>query len=126
MSALMEIGTRLRAGLEQSPLWHRWQHLPPRDRLALALLGGFLALVLFYLAVWSPVAARVERARAYQQQQLALFTYIQSNADRARRQGPVHGWSWRLTNSRGWLPAAHRSKALRWSVSTMRAMVGCW
>ncbi|MCO7556418.1 type II secretion system protein M [Metapseudomonas otitidis] len=87
MSALMEIGTRLRAGLEQSPLWHRWQHLPPRDRLALALLGGFLALVLFYLAVWSPVAARVERARAYQQQQLALFTYIQSNADRARRQG---------------------------------------
>ncbi|WP_337058950.1 type II secretion system protein M [Pseudomonas sp. USHLN015] len=86
MNALTEIGTRLRAGLEQSPLWQRWQHMPPRDRLALSLLGGFLALALFYLAVWSPVAARVERARAYQQQQQALFTYIQANAGQARRQ----------------------------------------
>ena len=86
MNALTDIRTRLREGLEQSPLWQRWQHLPPRDRLALQLLGGFLALALFYLAVWSPVAARVERARAYQQQQQALFTYIQANAGQARRQ----------------------------------------
>ena len=78
--------------------------------MALALLGGFLALVLFYLAVWSPVAARVERARAYQQQQQALFTYIQANAGQARRQAASAQVELAPTSSRAWSPAPRRSR----------------
>lgn len=75
------------AQLRQSPIAQRWQHLPSRERLALTLLAGFLALVLLYVMVWQPVVKRLERAREYYQSQQVLYTYIQENAPKARGLG---------------------------------------
>ncbi len=75
------------AQLRQSPLAQRWQHLPSRERVALLLLSGFLALVLGYVMVWQPIVQRVDRARSYYQSQQLLYTYIQENAAKARQLG---------------------------------------
>jgi len=42
----------------------RWNALGARERRVLAALAGFLAVVLFYLLVWSPVQSGVAGARA--------------------------------------------------------------
>lgn len=72
------------ASLENSPLAQRWRSLPPRDRLALVLLGGFLLLVLLYLSVWRPVERNAAEARQYYEQERELYAYLQANAERAR------------------------------------------
>lgn len=70
--------------LAQSPLGTRWQAMPPRDRLALSLLGGFLLLVLLYLLAWRPVSQNLEQARSFLQQQRALNSYMQAHAPEVR------------------------------------------
>ena len=50
MNAMVSLKTRLGARASSSPLYQRWQQLPPRDRLALNLLAGFLALVMLYVS----------------------------------------------------------------------------
>ena len=42
----------------------RWKALEERERRAIALLAGFLGIVLFYLLVWNPVRSGVAGARA--------------------------------------------------------------
>ena len=74
----------LLAGLESSLPMQRWRALPPRDRLALGLLGGFLLLVLLYLMVWRPAQTGALQAREYYQQERELNAYLQANAGRAR------------------------------------------
>lgn len=75
------------AQLRQSPLVQRWQHLPSRERLALSVLAGFLALVLLFVMVWQPVIKRLDRAREYYQSQQVLYSYIQENAPKVRGAG---------------------------------------
>lgn len=72
------------AGLESSVLVQRWRGMPPRDRLALGLLGGFLLLVLLYLMVWRPAQQGAVQARDYYQQERELNAYLQANAGRAK------------------------------------------
>lgn len=72
------------AGLESSVLVQRWRGMPPRDRLALGLLGGFLLLVLLYLMAWRPAQTGAIQARDYYQQERELHAYLQANAGRAR------------------------------------------
>lgn len=87
MSAVSVWKEQALAQLRQSPIAQRWQHLPGRERLALTLLAGFLALVLLYVMVWQPVVKRLERAREYYQSQQVLYTYMQENAPKARGLG---------------------------------------
>ena len=75
---------RLQAQLASNPLVVRWHALPPRDRLALGLLGGFLLLVLLYLLLWRPVSQNLEQARGFLQQQRALHAYLQEHAPQVR------------------------------------------
>ncbi|CAD5109765.1 type II secretion system protein M [Zestomonas carbonaria] len=70
--------------LEQSPWFQRWRALAPRDRLALAVLGGFLLLVLLYLLLWRPVEQQRDAARRYFEQQRELNVYLQAWAPLAR------------------------------------------
>ena len=49
---MSDLTMRLQAQLANNPLAARWHALPPRDRLALGLLGGFLLLVLLYLLLY--------------------------------------------------------------------------
>ena len=66
--------------LAQSPLGTRWQAMPPRDRLALSLLGGFLLVVLLYLLAWRPVSQNLEQAHSFLLQQRTLNGYMQAHA----------------------------------------------
>lgn len=75
------------AQLQQSPLIQRWQHLPSRERVALTVLAGFLALVLLYVMIWQPAFKRLDQARDYYQSQQVLHVYIQENASKVSRSG---------------------------------------
>ncbi len=70
---------------QRAALAQRWQAMPPRDRLALALLGAFLVLVMLYLGLWRPAERRLEQARTYFEQQRQLNAYLQSRAPLARQ-----------------------------------------
>lgn len=90
MSVRTDLRGRLRAGLERSPLWQHFQHLPPRDRMALTGLAAFIALVLGYLLVWQPAERLLGRAQEHYRQQQELHAYLQANAEQARRSaGPA-------------------------------------
>jgi general secretion pathway protein M len=78
------LASQLQARLAQHPLAARWHGMPPRDRLALGLLGGFMTLVLLYLLLWRPVSQNLEQARGYLQQQRALHAYLQEHAPQVR------------------------------------------
>lgn len=62
------------------PVTARWQAMPERDRLALSLLAGFLALVLLYLLMWRPISQNLQQARDFLQQQRTLNAYMKANA----------------------------------------------
>ena len=81
---MSDLTMRLQAQLANNPLAVRWHALPPRDRLALGLLGGFLLLVLLYLLLWRPVSQNLEQARGFLQQQRALHAYLQEHAPQVR------------------------------------------
>ncbi|MCY1284570.1 Type II secretion system protein M [compost metagenome] len=72
------------ARLQSSPLLQRWRTLAPRDRIALALLGGFLLLMLVYLLLWRPAERHRDAARQYFEQQRELHAYLQARAPLAR------------------------------------------
>ncbi|WP_432767307.1 type II secretion system protein M [Pseudomonas tohonis] len=84
MSMAVVFKDRVQAQWQASALAGRWKALPPRDRLALMSLGGFLLLVLLYLALWRPAQQGVVSAREYFEQQRALHAYMQQQAPRAR------------------------------------------
>ena len=81
---MSDLTMRLQAQLASNPLVARWHALPPRDRLALGLLGGFLLLVLLSLLLWRPVSQNLEQARGFLQQQRALHAYLQEHAPQVR------------------------------------------
>ena len=56
MQALMNLKQQFVLRASASPLWHRWQQLVPRERLALSLLGGFVLLALLYVLMWQPAS----------------------------------------------------------------------
>lgn len=88
MSALMRLTQPLQDSLQRSGLQGRWHSLPPRDRLALVVLGAALALTLLYLLLWQPVAQQAALARSHLQQQRTLHQYLQEHAPQVRaRQG---------------------------------------
>ncbi|TIH09240.1 type II secretion system protein M [Pseudomonas leptonychotis] len=72
------------AQLENSLLLQRWRTLAPREQLSLASLGGFLLLVLLYLALWQPAQQRLLAARAAFETQRELNAYLHSQAPLAR------------------------------------------
>lgn len=74
----------LQARLETSVLMQRWRGLPPRDRLAMILLGLFLLLVVLYLGLWRPAQHKALSARDDYQQQRELNLYLHSHAAAAR------------------------------------------
>ena len=78
------LASQLQTRIAHHPLTARWQGMPARDRLALVLLGGFLALVLLYLLLWRPVSQNLEQARSFLQQQRALHAYLQEHAPQVR------------------------------------------
>lgn len=85
MSALQNLSARLELQLRSSPLWQRWQQLPPRDRLALLGLGGFFAALLVYLLIWQPVQQQLQASRNWYAQQSELHQYLLAHADEARQ-----------------------------------------
>lgn len=85
MNGLAGLSTRLRGSLERSPLWQHIQHLPVRDRMALAGLAAFVVLVLGYLLIWQPVDRALIRAQEHYRQQRELYAYLQENTERARQ-----------------------------------------
>ncbi len=86
MSALMRLTLPLQASLQRSGLQGRWHSLPPRDRLALVVLGCALVLTLLYLLLWRPVVQHAEQARSHLQQQRTLHQYLQEHAPQVRAQ----------------------------------------
>lgn len=76
-----------RQRFEGSPLGQRWQALPPRDRLAVVLLGGFLLLVALYMVLWQPAQRQAQEARGYYQEQRELNSYLHARAPAARALG---------------------------------------
>lgn len=86
MSALMRLTLPLQERLQQSGLPGRWQAMPPRDRLALTVLGLFLLAALLYLLLWQPAAQQVIQARSHLQQQRELHQYLQAHAPQVRAQ----------------------------------------
>ncbi len=58
----------------------RWNALGARERRVLTALAGFLAVVLFYLLVWSPVQSGLARARARLASVQAQLAQIQEQA----------------------------------------------
>nr|WP_298145825.1 type II secretion system protein M [uncultured Pseudomonas sp.] len=84
MSRLQALTNPFSAQIEQSRLLQRWQGLPSRDRLSLALLAGFLLLVVLYLALWQPAQQRLAAARSAFEQQRTLYTYLQAKEPLAR------------------------------------------
>ena len=86
MQALMNLKQQFVLRASASPLWHRWQQLVPRERLALSLLGGFVLLALLYLMLWQPASRELKSARVYYQEQRVLNAYLLQNADQVRQQ----------------------------------------
>lgn len=64
----------------QSAGWRHWQQLPPRDRLALTVLGMFFVLVLFYAFVWLPLDRKLNAASARYHQEREFLAYLQEQA----------------------------------------------
>lgn len=73
-----------RQRFEASSVGQRWLGMPPREQLALALLGAFLALVVLYLLLWLPAQQQAAEAREYYQQQRELNAYLHARAPAAR------------------------------------------
>ena len=74
------------------PLQARWRGLPQRDRYALASLGAFFAVVLFYLLVWSPLHVGLTRLREQlpaTQAQLARMREQAMFVENLRRTAPA-------------------------------------
>lgn len=84
MAGWRELNQGLQAQWLRSSLAQRWQALPPRDRLALLALGGFLLLMLFYLLLWQPAQRSAQAARAAFEEQRGLYAYLQSRAPELR------------------------------------------
>ncbi|UUY07336.1 type II secretion system protein M [Pseudomonas sp. J452] len=85
MSKLEHWKSQLNERVTQSPIRHRWLLLPARDRLALLVLGAFLAAALLYALVWLPIAGKLARADIYYQQQRQLYAYLLENSEQARQ-----------------------------------------
>lgn len=73
-----------RQRFESSAAGRRWHGLPPRDRMAVCLLGGFLLIVLLYLGLWLPAQRQAVEAREYYQQQRELNAYLRAHAPAAK------------------------------------------
>lgn len=86
MSKLDQWQASLVAQMQQSPLWSRWQQLPSRDRLALAILAAFLLALSVYVLVWSPVQGHLIDARSRYEQALELHAHLQTQAPIVRAQ----------------------------------------
>jgi general secretion pathway protein M len=85
MSAMQRLRAQLLGQASASPLGQRWQQLPPRDRLALLWLSGFLAALLVYLLIWLPVQHQLQASRNWYTQQSELHSYLLANAEQARQ-----------------------------------------
>ena len=83
----MNFKQQLAVRLTDSPLWRRWQRLPPRDRLALGLLAAFLVALLFYLWLWLPAQRHAAAAREHYQAQRELYAYLEQNSELAQQMG---------------------------------------
>lgn len=84
MERLRQAWRAQRARIGDSQLMARWRQMAPRERLAVASLGAFLAGLLLYGALWLPVERGRQEALAYFQQQRELFAYLQARAPEAR------------------------------------------
>lgn len=84
MATWRDFNQTLQQQWQHSPLAQRLQTLPPRDRLALLLLGAFLLLVLLYLLLWQPAQRQVREARSAFEEQRTLYVYLQNHAPELR------------------------------------------
>ena len=84
MTAWTDLNQTLQQQWQRSALAQRLQTLPPRDRLALLVLGAFMLLVLGYLLLWQPAQRQAQAARAAFEEQRALYAYLQSRAPELR------------------------------------------
>lgn len=76
----MMMSEKVQLHWQRSPLAQRWQSLPARDRMALLVLGLFLLLVLFYVALWQPAQRQAQAARQSFEEQRELYAYLHSRA----------------------------------------------
>lgn len=84
MGFFMQVFRSLQQQMADSPLWHRWQQLLPRERLALSVLFLFLVLMVLYQLLWQPAWRELREASSYYQQQHELHAYLLQHAGRAR------------------------------------------
>lgn len=80
MIRLQQLKGELAAYVIGSGAWQRWQQLPPRDRLALTLLGVFFTLLLFYSFIWLPLDRKLDSASARYRQEREFLDYLQEQA----------------------------------------------
>ncbi len=66
------------------PLQERFAELEARERYALILLSGFLLIVVFYLAIWTPLNGYVESSASDRDRHLSLLQYFKSTEAEAK------------------------------------------
>ena len=84
MIRLHKLKDELAGHMIRSGIWQRWQQLPSRDRLALKVLGGFFALLLFYAFIWLPIDRKLDSAGARYRQERDLLSHLQEQAPMLR------------------------------------------
>lgn len=62
----------------------RFDELEAREQLSILLLGGFLAIVIGYLAIWSPIHKFSADSQLIHDRNLQLLSYLQSTENEAR------------------------------------------
>ncbi len=95
--------------LDNSMLLQRWRALAPREQLALASLGGFLLLVLLYLALWQPAQQRLLAARAAFETQRELTERL--DRQRTALNDLLRGWPVQDDDARSQLTPDERGPA---------------
>lgn len=80
MIRLQHLKGELAGHVTRSGAWQRWQQLPPRDRLALMVLGGFFALLLFYAFIWLPIDRKLDSASLRYRQEREFLAHLQEQA----------------------------------------------
>lgn len=80
MNALLQWKSEIASRVTQSGAWQHWRQLPPRDRLALMVLGVFFALVLFYAFIWLPIDRKLDSASTRYLQEREFLAYLQKHA----------------------------------------------
>ncbi|ALT00062.1 type II secretion system protein GspM [Lacimicrobium alkaliphilum] len=82
-----------------NPILQKFRQLSEREQRLVVLVAAFMAMLLFYLLVWSPLNQSVERNRTAIENQKELLSWVQQNANRIIQLKQSGGSASRFTGS---------------------------